>query len=67
MMKEERRLVWRVLHHWMEIAQGRPFPRRDEIEPWFLGEDGANCLPFPKVMFAPDSPLEEAGFEPSCG
>jgi hypothetical protein len=43
-MKEERRLVWRVLRRWKEIADSGRFPRRDEIEPWFLGEDGANCL-----------------------
>src|SRR5437763_8092013 len=43
-MKEERRLVWRVLRLWKEIADGRRFPRRDEIDPWLSGEDGANCL-----------------------
>jgi len=43
-MKEERRLVWRVLRHWTKIADAGRFPRRDEIEPWLRGEDGANCL-----------------------
>jgi hypothetical protein len=43
-MKEERRLVWRVLRHWREISDGGRFPRRDEIYPWLQGEDGANCL-----------------------
>ena len=43
-MKEERRLVWRVLRHWKEIADGGRFPRRVEIDPWLSGEDGANCL-----------------------
>ena len=43
-MKEERRLVWRVLRHWREIADGGRFPRPDEIYPWLHGEDGANCL-----------------------
>jgi hypothetical protein len=43
-VREERRLVWRVLRHWKEIADGGRFPRRDEIEPWLQGEDGANCL-----------------------
>src|SRR5271156_3715208 len=43
-MREERRLVWRVLRHWKEIADGGRFPRRDEIVPWLQGEDGANCL-----------------------
>jgi len=43
-MREERRLVWRVLRHWKEIADGVRFPRRDEIDPWLQGEDGANCL-----------------------
>jgi hypothetical protein len=43
-MKEERRLVWRVLRHWKEIADGGRLPSRDEIYPWLQGEDGANCL-----------------------
>jgi hypothetical protein len=56
-MKEERRLVGRVLRHWTEIANGGRFPRRDvgqsvllakenhsEIDPWMLGEDGANLV-----------------------
>jgi hypothetical protein len=43
-MKEERRLVWRVLHNWKEIADGGRFPRRDDIDPWMKGEGGANCL-----------------------
>jgi hypothetical protein len=43
-MKEERRLVWRVLRHWTEISDGGRFPRGDEIYPWLQGEDGANCL-----------------------
>jgi hypothetical protein len=30
-MDEERRLVWRVLRHWKEIADGGRFPCRDEI------------------------------------
>jgi hypothetical protein len=43
-MKEERRLVWRVLRHWQEIADSGRFPRRDEINAWMREEDGANCL-----------------------
>jgi hypothetical protein len=43
-MKEERRLVWRVLRQWTEMAHGGRLPRRDEIYPWLQGEDGANCL-----------------------
>jgi hypothetical protein len=30
-MKEERRLVWRVLRHWTEISDGGRFPRRDQM------------------------------------
>ena len=56
-MEEERRLVWRVLRHWTEIAQGRPFPGRDEIEPWFLSEDGAN-----RLLIAVESPIELSHF-----
>ena len=43
-MREERRLVWRVLRQWQRIVEGGRFPRRDEIDPWLQGEDGANCL-----------------------
>jgi len=43
-MREERRLVWRVLRHWKEIADEGRFPRRDEIDPWMQGDDGANCV-----------------------
>jgi hypothetical protein len=43
-MKEERRLVWRVLRQWTEMAHGGRLPRRDEIYPWLQGDDGANCL-----------------------
>ena len=39
-----RRLVDRVLRLWTEMARGGRFPRRDQIEPWILGEDWANCL-----------------------
>jgi hypothetical protein len=43
-MREERRLVWRVLRNWTEIAQGGRFPRCEEIDPWMRGEDGPNCV-----------------------
>jgi hypothetical protein len=56
-MKEERRLVWRVLRHWNEIADGGRFPRRGEIEPWFLGGDGANSL-----LIVVESPIELSHF-----
>ena len=56
-MKEERRLVGRVLRHWTEIANGGRFPRRDEIDPWMLGEDGANL-----VLMAVQSPIELSHF-----
>ena len=56
-VREERRLVWRVLRHWKEIADGGRFPRRDEIEPWLQGEDGANCL-----LIAVESPIELSHF-----
>jgi hypothetical protein len=52
-MREERRLVERVLRQWKEIADGGRFPRRDEIDLWLQGEDGANCL-----LIAVESPIE---------
>jgi hypothetical protein len=39
-MKKERRLAWRVLRHWTEIAQGGRLLRRDEIEGWMCGGSG---------------------------
>ena len=41
-MKEERRLVRRVLRYWTEISDSGRFPRRDQIDRWMRGEDGAN-------------------------
>jgi hypothetical protein len=38
-MKEERRLVWRVLRHWRQIAEGGRLPRREEIDVWMRGKD----------------------------
>jgi len=54
---KERRLVWRVLRHWREIANGGRFPHRDEIESWMRGEDGVNCL-----LIAVESPIELSHF-----
>jgi hypothetical protein len=56
-VKEERRLVWRVLRHWKEMLDGGRFPRREEIDSWLLGEDGANCL-----LIAAQSPIELSHF-----
>jgi hypothetical protein len=56
-MRAERRLVWRVLRHWTEMVSGRGCPRRDEIDPWMLGEDRANCL-----LIAVQSPVELSHF-----
>jgi hypothetical protein len=43
-MTEERRLAWRVLRDWREIADRGRFPRRDEVQSWLRGEDAANGL-----------------------
>lgn len=56
-MQEERRLVWRVLRHWTEIANSGRLPRREEIDPWLRGEDGPNCL-----LIAVQSPIELSHF-----
>src|SRR3984893_1261799 len=56
-MRGERRLVWRVLGHWTEMVDGRGCPRRDEIDPWILGEDWVNCL-----LIAVQSPVELSHF-----
>jgi len=56
-MEVERRLVYRVLRHWTEIARGGRLPRRDEINPYIRGEDAANCL-----LIAVRSPIERSHF-----
>jgi hypothetical protein len=56
-MRQERRLVWRVLRHWKEVSDSGRFPRRDEIDPWLQGEDGANCL-----LIAVAAPIELSHF-----
>ena len=56
-MLDERRLVGRVLRHWTEMVHGRGFPRLNEIDPWMLGEDWANCL-----LIAVQSPVELSHF-----
>jgi hypothetical protein len=54
---EERRLVWRVARHWVEIAQSGRLPRRDEMDSDVLGGDWANCL-----LIAVHSPIERSHF-----
>jgi hypothetical protein len=56
-MQKERRLVGRVLHHWKQISDGGRFPRRDEIDPWLQGEDGANLL-----LILVEAPIELSHF-----
>ena len=41
---DERRLVLRVLHHWTEMAIAQRYPRKDNIDPWFVGDGWANCM-----------------------
>ena len=38
-MRGERRLVERVLLRWTKMAEGRRFPRLNEIDHWMVGED----------------------------
>jgi hypothetical protein len=56
-MKEERRLVWRVLRRWKETEDSGRFLGRDEVDPWLQGEDGANLL-----LIAVQSPIELSHF-----
>src|SRR5436309_14615154 len=56
-MKEERRLVRRVLRHWTEISHSGRFPRRDQIDPWMQGEDGPNSL-----LITLETPIELSQF-----
>jgi len=41
---DERRLVFRVLHHWTEMAIAQRYPRKDNIDPWFVGDGWPNCM-----------------------
>jgi hypothetical protein len=56
-MRDERRLVGRVLRHWTKTVHAKGFPRRGDIDPWMLGEDWANCL-----LIAVESPIELSHF-----
>jgi hypothetical protein len=56
-MKAERRLVERVLLRWTKLAEGRRFPRLNEINHWMVSEDWANCL-----LIAVQSPIELSHF-----
>jgi hypothetical protein len=56
-MEDEQRLVGRVLRHWREMVHQGAFPRLDEIDPWMLGEDWANCL-----LIAVEEPIELSHF-----
>ena len=55
--REERRLVERVLRHWTKVAAGKRFPRLNEINPWMVGGDWANCL-----VITVQSPVELSHF-----
>jgi len=41
---DERRLIYRVLRHWTEMAIAQRYPRIDNIDPWLVGDDWANCM-----------------------
>jgi len=53
----ERRLVERVLGHWTKVATRQRLPRLNEIDPWMVGDDWANC-----VVIAVQSPVELSYF-----
>jgi hypothetical protein len=55
--QNERRLVERVLRHWTKAAAEKRFPRLNEIDPWMVGDDWANCL-----VIAVQSPVELSHF-----
>lgn len=40
---EDRRLVSRVLRHVAGGAAGRLLPRLNDVDPWLVGDDWANC------------------------
>ena len=56
-LQNERRLVERVLGCWKKVASGQRFPRLNEIDPWIVGDDWANC-----VVIAVQSPVELSYF-----
>ena len=46
-----------MLHRWTKVAAGQRFPRLNEIDPWIIGDDWANC-----VVIAVQSPVELSHF-----
>ena len=40
---EDRRLVSRLLLRVTGGGPGRPVPRLNDVDPWLIGEDWANC------------------------
>lgn len=40
---EDRRLVSRLLHRVTGGGAGRPLPRLNDVDPWLIGDDWANC------------------------
>ena len=49
------RLVLRVSRHWNDLADYRLFPSRQQIDPWMMADDWANC-----ALIELQSPLEES-------
>ena len=40
----DRRLTMRILARWRNLAQGRRFPRRAQLDPMLFGQDWASCF-----------------------
>ncbi|HEV2546046.1 MAG TPA: hypothetical protein VGU20_01795 [Stellaceae bacterium] len=40
---QDRRLVGRMLHHVTKGAAGERLPRLNDVDPWLVGDDWANC------------------------
>jgi hypothetical protein len=54
---EERRLVSRVFRHWTEMSTAKRFASLDDIDPWLVGDDWANC-----VLIRVDPELDRSTF-----
>jgi hypothetical protein len=54
---QDRRLVSRVLHHVTKGAACEHLPRLNDVDPWLLGDDWANC-----ALIRVRRPLEQSVF-----
>jgi hypothetical protein len=65
----ERRLVSRVLSHWKQIAAGQKLPRKEDVNPWMVGDDWSHCILIDVAPVLQNSTFVSVGdeFAPAAG